>query len=767
MPLPALLLLLQTATAPDSAVADVAARRAAHFDSLAAARAPGYATPALAAIVDVASRNNRRVPPALQGYRARVESEMALLLKRAEGQEIAASLEQAASRVTWRRTGEYTQHVEGYRATQLALSPTVMGMMRDAWTVPVLYGNRLMLLFGADTARRTGRTRTRTQRRVHFAEHPLGEERDRFYTFAGGDTVARVRMQGRTVDLVRVRVTPRSGFAKRVVVFSGELDLDARRLQLVRMRGRFIETGPMPPRRGLPNPIVAASEPLAFLELENQEVNGAWWLPSMQRIEMQVSFPRLGDARSVLRVVSRWRDYEVDAAGDAERLAAVARGDTANLADPAMAIAADTMPVRAHRLTMAAPDSLSMHGGWKAELGAATAATRVEDFADVAPDRWRPTGRPRVDWRVTRASDLLHFNRVEGAYTGYGVELRMRDRAPGVAARANAGWAWGDEAVRGRAQLERVRGAWSVGARGGRAADVTNDFRAAMDSGNSLGALFGEDAYDYVDRRSAGLFVARQLSPVASRPLVARVEVGAGRDAAMANSLARGPISDRTFRENRGVAAGGYGRAVAQLELDPDMAAEGLRPGVGALIHAEAASGDLGWTRIEARVLARRQRGNATVVARGDAGALFSDQPPPQQLFELGGTVLPGYEYKEFAGDRAAVGRVLAMYTFPVLRAPLRLSRGLALPGLSPGVSVGWQSGWASVGDREATDAAVFALGARGLDVPVPVSRPTDGVRSSYDLRLRFFGGAVSAGAARAAERGARWRAVFGITQEL
>ena len=762
MHLPALLLLLQVVTPPDSGTG---APRAAHFDSLAAVRAPSYASAALAALLDSASRNNRRVPPALQGYRARVESEMALIYKRAEGQEVAASLEQAASRVTWRRTGEYEQHVEGYRATQLSLSTTVIGMMRDAWTVPVLYGNRMVLLFGADTSRRTGRSRTRARRRVHFAEHPLGEERDRFYTFAGGDTVARVRMQGRMVELVRVRVTPRTGFAKRVVVFSGDLDLDARRLQLVRMRGRFLEAGPPPPRRGLPNPIVAAAEPLAFLELENQEVNGAWWLPAMQRIEMQVSFPQLGDARSVLRIVSRWREYDVDATGDAERLAAAARSDTAGRPDPALAAAGDTMQVRAHRLTMATADSLSTHRGWNAELGTETAATRTEDFVDVAPDRWRPTGPPRLDWRVTRVADLAHFNRVEGVYTGYGVELRLRDRAPGVAARANAGWAWGDEAVRGRAQVERARGAWIAGVRGGRAADLTNDFRSALDSGSTVAALLGEDAYDYVERRSAAVFAARRLTARVDRPVVARVEAGWGRDAPMANAIARGPVGDRRFRENRGALEGSYGRAAAQLELDPDMAAEALRPGMGALLHAELARGEVDWARIEARLLVRRQRGDAMVMARGDAGVLLADRPPPQQLFELGGSVLSGYEYKEFAGDRAALGRVLAMYTFPVLRAPVRLSRGLALPGLSPGVSVGWQSGWASVGGREASADAVRMLGID--EAGVPVSRPTDGVRSSYDVRLRLFGGAASAGAARAVERGSRWRFVFGITQEL
>lgn len=780
MLLPALLLALQVAAAPDSVSA---ARRAAHFDSIAARQAPVYATAALAALVDSASRRNRRVPPALQGYSARVESEMAILGQRAEGQEIAVSLEQTSSRAAWRRSGDYEQHVEGYRSTQISVTPTVMGALRDAWTVPVLYGNRMALLFGVDSGRTSPRARSRPRRRVYWAEHPLGEERDRFYTFAGGDTVTRLRTGGRLVEVVRVRVTPRDGFRRRVVVFAGDVYLDARRLQLVRMRGRFVETGPAEPGRGLPDPVRAFTEALAFVDLENREVNGAWWLPSMQRVEVQVAVPQLGDARSVLRIVSRWRDYAVDATGDAERLAAIARGDTAGLPDPALLAGEDTLATRAHRLTLAPRDSLSAHGAWATELGAETAAVHAEDFLDLAPDRWRPTGAPRLDWRVSRASDLAHFDRVEGAYTGYGAELRLRDRAPGVSLRGNAGYAWGDETVRGRLTIDRTRRGRSVGLRGGRQVDVTNDFRAALDSGNSVAALFGEDAYDYVDRRSVAGYVARRLTPPGRRPLIARLELAAVRDAEMANAMDQAPIAFEGgwYRPNRPVADGGYGRVLAQLELDPDMAAQGLRPGVGALASVEAGRGDLDYMRLEGRIVARRQRGNTMVMLRGDAGALLADRPPPQQLFEMGGRgpVLSGYDYKEFAGDRAALGRLLAMYTFPVLRAPIRLTRTIALPGLSPGVSVGWQSGWASVGDREASAAAVRAMGVRfdpktgkavidpATGLPFPASRPTDGVKSSYDLRLRFFGGTASFGAARAVERGAKWRWVMGVVQEL
>ena len=794
-----LVALLQVGT---PVVADTVARRVP-LDSIARRRAPDYATPALAALVGEASVRNRRVPPALEGYTARVESEIALVLKRPEGQEITGALEQTSNLVRWKRTGEYEQRVVGYRATQLSFAPSVVGVSRSAWTVPTLYGNRILLLSGIDSVRRSRRDSLRRERarkdpagaeraarqRVYLAEHPLGEERDRFYRFSGGDTVARVVVHGHVVDVVRVIVEPRGGYGRRVVVFRGEMDLDARRRQLVRMRGYFNETGP--PLPNTPGRLLSrAVQGVAYVELVNQEVNGAWWLPTYQRIEPQVAMPALGDGRSVLRIVSRWRDLQVQQGPGAEAwVAALARGDT-TVPDPAMDTAAthDTLRAQKHTLSFAPRDSIDGFAAWSAELGAESGKVRAEDFDDIAPDRWRPTGRPRFEWRVSRPAELAHFNRVEGVYTGYGAELRLRDAAPGVTVRGTAGWAWHEQAARGRLVVDRTRGRTSTGIRGGRWVDLTNDFRSAMDSGSSIAALLGNDAYDYVDRTGVAAYVARRLTGNEAYPLVARLELGAMHDGAMRRVVRESPVglatSDSGFLQNRGVREGRYARMVTQLELDPDMAGEGLRPGTGALLHLEAAAGELNYARIEGRVLGRRSwstgMGTSTLALRGDAGALFSGEgqedaastdgaPPPQQLFELGGlgAALSGYEYKEFAGDRAMLGRVLAMHTFPLLRRPMRLTRSFALPGLAPGVSAGWQSGWASVGDRISGRRALEALAPPGSAPGTLVSRPTNGVRSSIDLRVRFFGGNASLGAARPVERGGRWRFVAGLVQEL
>lgn len=729
-----------------SAERDAAVRDSAQRDSAGGDSAPGDS--ALAALLQNASARNR-LPDDLISYRATVETEIALVLRQGGGVETVTSIEQIAGTARWNRTGAFEQHLTGHRAQQLAVSVSALSWMNAAWLSPVLYGNRMRTRINSssDSARRRRAGGSSGSGDTVAVIHPLAIDRDRYYTYSGGDTLVTLQSGERRIPIVRVHVAPRAGVHDSVALFVGDMDLDASRGTLVRLRGYFARASTTRLRKFG----ITLAEALAYIEYENVEREGKYWLPAVQRLEMQVSSPLLGDDRAVLRIVTRFPAMVVnDTTLDS---ATIARADA-------------TRRTARRRLTYASGDSLSRFNGWIYPLGAITAGLHSDDFNDIAPDRLRPTGRPRFDISATRVADVIHYNRVEGLYTGLGVKLSLRDAAPGVVLRANAGWAWEERTVRGRVSVERTQGVWSAGIRAGRSLDLTNDFRNVLDSGATLGALGSDDPYDYVDRRFATVGVARALF---SRQAVLRVDFGVDDVRYAPTRLRKGLFGDSLFKPNRGVDEGGYRKATASFEWHPNVNAEAATPGYSARAYYERGDGALAYQRAELRVVGRRFMGPFTWTVRGDAGEVFGAHIPSQQLFELGkGQNLPGYANKEFAGSRAAVLRTGVMYTSPFLRQPMRFGRRLWLPGIAPGVSAGLQNGWADAPTSAARE-SILRLGTLpdSNGVAVPVSRVTGGIRSTVSVGVRFFSGTVFAGWARAIDRPDKWRWMLSLNRTL
>ncbi len=695
-------------------------------------------------LADASARNV--LPRDLIAYKSRVETEISVLLRREEGTEAVAAVEQVASTMRWTRSGAYDQHVIGYRAQQSGPNVSMLSVFQTGWLNPTLYGNRLRI------RTRGSRSAARSTVRGDGADtlpavHPLAADRERYYVYAGGDTIVTIRAGDRSIPIAHVRVTPRAGITSPVVLFDGELDLDASRGTLVRMRGTFLRAGGTPRRFG-----GALGEAVAFIEYEQAERLGQYWLPAKQRIELQATLPVLGDGRAVVRIVSRFSEMMVN--------------DTV-LSAETMAAADSLRALSRRRLTFAPTDSVNRYGAWIASVGSLSEGMHSDDFLDVSPDRWRPFGVPRLDWVVPRAADLFHFNRVEGVYTGFGVKWSLRDVAPGVVVRANVGWAWNEQTARGRLSVERKRGRWTWEARGGRSLDNTNDFRVPFDSGNSLGALLGsQDPYDYVDRRSATLAAVKTT---AARGLLLRTEFGVVDDRYRPATYARSPLTGGTaYRPNRGVDEGSYLRTAALVEWHPDVSAEFVKPGLSARLSYERGDGTLAFQRLEARMVGRRPLGPFVVIGRGDIGTVLGARPPAQQLFELGAQQsLPGYLDKEFAGTRAAVLRGSLQYTSPFLRQPIRVRR-FFLPAVAPGLSVGVQSGWTAA-PTAAARAAIDRLAVVDptlLALWAPVSRPSDGIRASVSAGLRVFSGGGFVGVTRPVDRAARWKALITFGQQ-
>lgn len=545
-----------------------------------------------------------------------------------------------------------------------------------------------------------------------------------------------MRVAGRTVTVVRVRVHPTRPLAgdSTTLVFDGEAYLDLDRAAIIRLRGRFGAFN-LRPARG--DRIVAAAlgglRAEYYVDLENAEHEGRWWLPLAQRIELQATTAAI-DGRASVRYSTRFRDLRpivADEARDSLR----------------------TRPLA--RLTFAPGDSLRRFDDWRRGIGIATREGRAADFDDVAPAALRSTGPAQWRWRARRPAELLRVNRVEGLFTGVSGQLRGRDDFPGLLLRLTAGWAWQERTARGGVEGALVRGPWGWAARGERALVSTNDFTPAFAGAGWVTAAFGEEGTDWVDRRTATLGLTRALGR--GRTSAVRLEVGWGADDATPASLARAPLTRASLSPNRPVDAGDYRIGTVAWDMGRDVTGETLQPGLGLFAQYQHAEGALPWRRVDARLAARRLSGPLVLAARIDGGMLLGAGRPTQRLLEVGGEEgLPGYGYKQFAGDRAVVGRLLAMWPLPLLRTPIRLGRGpWTIPAPAPAPSVGLQAGW-----TDASPAGAAVLARHGW---ATTGRP----RRTLDLRLRFFGGAVSLGAAKPLETGGRWRFVAGLGGQL
>ena len=545
----------------------------------------------------------------------------------------------------------------------------------------------------------------------------------------------------RAIAIVRVRVTPRLRDSTRVGVFDGEIDLDAERGQIVRMRGRLLVLGARPARRrGLMSRVpglVAA----AYVEFVNTEVNGLYWLPASQRSEFQTTFALFGRSRAVMRIVSRFSDFSIN--------------DTTGAA-----VSAFDIDKASHRTTWAPSDSVSHFDVWRAPIGDMTSSVTADDFDDLGPDAWRATGSPHFGFVPPALDNVLRFDRIGGLQTGADVTLQMRDALPGASVGANGGYAWAEHTVRGGLHASLHRNSWTVGARAERVLPTTNDFiRPFEPQSGGLAAVIGSvDDFDYVDRRLAVASATRVLGSL--ERAVVTLQVGVGDDRGTVARLRHGWLGSGVFRPNRGVTPGTYALAMVDAEYHPSVSGDFVQPGVGARLHYQAGHGTLSWQRAELGVSGREYYGPIALSLEAQGGVVAGAVIPSQQLFELGGNAgLPGYEYKEFAGDRAALFRGYANYTSSLWHAPRRLVGNLYFPGLAPGFGVGVQGGWASI----ASDAAQRAIAGLGGPASPVVSRATDRIRATAGCGVTFFSGLAHLGVARPIDRDAPWKFVAGF----
>lgn len=705
-----------------------------------------YETEALRDLVGRAA--SRAVAP--RAFVAWTEQEAATFRERDDGRVVPQVIQQTQGLLRWRADSGAEQRSAATRAETYELDPAGEQGLRAGWTLPLLVGDRFRLRQPAEmTPNGLERMVLRTVGTVATAidtvevVHPLARDRDEVYRYSGGDTLPLVFEDGSAVSAVRIHVRPVLRPPEGAHVFTGDLWVEAVSGLARRLIGRVDRVRS---DAGRARAFFAGDvEPLAYLDAQGI-VRDEIALATRVHVEVRSrAFAREG-ASVVRRVSTTW--YDSLDAGPAPRSAAAP----------------------AFRLV---PGSSAPARGWRMRLGEATRPVAGSDarFMPWWPERERPTGPAIGRIEVRRETDLYRYNRVEGVFTGSGLTVRLRDRLPGAVLRLVGGWAWNERTFRGRGSFTRTVGGTSMFLGAGRFLDLTNDFRSPYDSGSTWGpVLLSQDPYDYVDRRYARLGIE---SAIPDADAVVRLEAGLVDDRTVGRSVTRGLIGGN-FLPNRPVDPGVYGRGIALVEWQRNADLDPTRRRVGVVGRVEFADGDLTYQRIEGRVVARTRFGPGTLAAVGHAGAVLG-QPPAQQLFELGAQQhLPGYAYKEFAGDRAAVLDVVSAVPFGVLGEPIGEVAGVVVPPLAPALQIGVSAGWTALVSpfaRAAADrlGAVFdpLTGAALLDATGVVRRPraTGTVRTTINVGVQFFGGALYVGAGRAVDTAADaprvWRAVI------
>ena len=694
-----------------------------------------YTTPALRRFVAEAAKSC--VPAELDGYRATLETDVAVLVTDVQGREHATQLEQMESQLEWRRSGELRQHVTGYRSRG---GPTLsaLSLMRRPWVLPSLYDKQLRLVLGSSALEGVSEGRV-------IGVHPLAADRDSVYRFSGGDTLVVMLSGSRRITLVRVYVTPMSSASTKLLVFNGYLDIDAERSQIVHMRG---ELGVLTHQSILTRAREAAIRRTVFVDIVDGEFSGRYWLPTYQRVDVQAHSSLSEGFRPGFRVVTRFRDHRVD---------------TLTMA----AGANDSGPTKRGVLTFSPSDSLNAFTGWQNEIGENATMVTATDFDDVGSKAGVVQKRPGLQWRAQQLSDVFRYDKVEGVYAGVAGRIQSGDTASVMFTGAgHGGWAKAESVARGAGSLRWKSRRWTAELAGQRELENTSDFVPPLEGPATIGALLvSVDDYDYVDRANGR--VALTYAPDAKGRRSLRFGVESGRDAAVRTNVSRGLVLwDSTFRPNRPVTEGSYTREFVAFTLNPGVSGDYLEPGVGVDLSYERGDGRLRWQRVEGLTAARHTLGSFTYFGRLDAVAVFGPAPY-QRLIEFGENEgMPGFGYKEFGGDRAAIGHVGLSYSLPFLKTPLHPWRWVTLPGPSPAITLGVQGGWAaatSEDTRRSFALVGYKVGTTGS--PILRTRPTDGVRSSVAVAFDFFGGAIGLGVAHKLDRRGGWVVILGSQQ--
>jgi hypothetical protein len=550
---------------------------------------------------------------------------------------------------------------------------------------------------------------------VRDVPHPLSTQGLAAYDFAITDSLP-LNLPGRTIVLYEVKVRPRDDRQPRII---GAVYIDRDDAQVVRMAFNFTRAAFLD----------KALEDL-FVVIENGLVEGRFWLPRRQEIEIQrggswLDFP----IRGIIR--GRWEigEYQVNA-GLSRGLFT---GPEIVVAPPAVR---DTFRFSGRVLDSLPPDV-------RAVTDDEIRRVREEARALVRAQALR---RPQTFvLSALGVSDFVQFNRAEGLALGGGLATRF---GRGLDAEVRARYGIDDRAVKGRVMTE-----WrspDVGVR----LFAMRDFRDAGDVQersrlvNSIAAQeFGADATDpyHVEGFGVGLDAHELWGMRFSLDgTVERQRALAIRAVPAQGTFPRILPATPLHAARLSLTAD---RATALSFLGTEVRASGeLR---GAHLTSDDASVPFSPTNVGRAFLSlgiERPVGESRLVLQTHAGAVGGSGPvPPQEWLWLGGPVsAPGYAFHEL-GALAAVSQRVEWRT-PVPFPALPLGRFGRVPG---------EAAFAPFAQ------GTFARRALGEDAAHPT-----GVYPSVGVALMPFFGLVRLQVARGL-RGGRWTFDVDLSREF
>jgi hypothetical protein len=496
---------------------------------------------------------------------------------------------------------------------------------------------------------------------VQDVPHPLSATGLEVYDFAIHDSL-QIRLGPRVLDVYEVKVRPKDDRQPRAV---GAVYIDRETGEVVRMAFSFTRAA-----------LIDKDLEDVSVVLENALIEGRFWLPRRQEIEIRRTGSWLDyPARGIIR--GRWEIccYEVNKGIPASYFA----GPEIVMAPPAER-AQNPFPFVGHILDSLPPD-----------VRAVTDAD-VQKVQEEARSLVRAQALARsrnFAFSARHVSDIARFNRVEGLALGSGFLQRV---GAGFAVAAAGRYGFSDDQFKGRGALEYRTGAGSslilAGERQYR--DVSDEQETSLVRNTIAAQEFGSDYTDTYDARDVSLSgsLARlgwrpsfELAYEHHEPLVvhARPANGSFEPTIPALSLHESRLTLALDRP-ASLTLGGY-------ELGAHLAVSAIRRAS----PPNSQPGD--FLRPSLMLDLQKPFGSSRLLFHTFAAGVFSgDTLAAQHLVFLGGpTSGPGYDFHEFVGRGGVSQRIEYRFLAPFFGIPLgRFGRAPGTITLAPFATVVW-----------------------------------------------------------------------------